>query len=154
MLFANKSASPLKESLAYSLVSLLVLRALFSLLLQMVRCTMTIASTVFVQRWVTTRTKDNGRSLYLIWCFCWKCPSPSTVFELSVCLWFKKLFASATLYWTWFIITLCSKLWCIQQSLRILCNMWLWLLNLYDLGLYVGWFEILRGFTDYRVIRA
>jgi hypothetical protein len=28
------------------------------------------------------------------------------------------------------------------------------LLNLYDLGLYVGWFEILRGFTDYRVIRV
>jgi hypothetical protein len=22
---------------------------------------------------------------------------------------------------------------------------------LYDLGLYVGWFEILRGFTDYRL---
>jgi hypothetical protein len=25
---------------------------------------------------------------------------------------------------------------------------------LYDLGLYVGWFEICRGFTDYRVIQA
>jgi hypothetical protein len=25
---------------------------------------------------------------------------------------------------------------------------------LYDLGLYVSWFEILRGFTDYQVIRA
>jgi hypothetical protein len=31
-----------------------------------------------------------------------------------------------------------------------LCNMWLWLLNLYDLGLYVGWLEILGDFTDYR----
>jgi hypothetical protein len=30
----------------------------------------------------------------------------------------------------------------------------LWLLNFYDLDLYVGWFEIRRGFTDYRVIRA
>ena len=28
------------------------------------------------------------------------------------------------------------------------------LLNFYDLGLYVNWFEILCGFTDYRVIRA
>jgi hypothetical protein len=57
MLFANESASSLKESLVYSLVSLyfglirlslaeyfLVLRALFSLLLQMVRCTTAIAS--------------------------------------------------------------------------------------------------------------
>jgi hypothetical protein len=25
---------------------------------------------------------------------------------------------------------------------------------MYDLGLYVGWFEILRGFTDYQVIQA
>jgi hypothetical protein len=27
----------------------------------------------------------------------------------------------------------------------------LWLLNLYDHGLYVGWFEILRDFMDYQV---
>jgi hypothetical protein len=26
--------------------------------------------------------------------------------------------------------------------------------ELVDLGLYVGWFEILHGFTDYRVIQA
>jgi hypothetical protein len=70
MLFANESASPLKESLAYSLVSFyfglrrvslaeyfLVLRALFPLLLQMVRCTTGIASTACTLRWVTTRTK-------------------------------------------------------------------------------------------------
>jgi hypothetical protein len=70
MLFANESASPLKESLAYSLVShyfglrqvslaeyFLVLRALFPLLLQMVRCITTIASTVYILGWVTTRTK-------------------------------------------------------------------------------------------------
>jgi hypothetical protein len=70
MLFTNKLASPLKENLAYSLVSLyfslswvslakyiLVLRALFPLLLQMARCIMDIASTVFIPRWVTTRTK-------------------------------------------------------------------------------------------------
>ena len=62
--------SPPKESLAYSFVSLyfclsrvslaeyiLVLRALFPLLLQMVRCTMVIASTVSTQLWATTRTK-------------------------------------------------------------------------------------------------
>jgi hypothetical protein len=68
--FANESASPLKESLAYSLVSLyfslrrvslaeyfLVLRALFPLLLQMIRCTMVIASTACTLRWATTRTK-------------------------------------------------------------------------------------------------
>jgi hypothetical protein len=65
----NESASPLKESLAYSLeplyfhlrrVSLaeyiLVLRALFPLLLQMVRCNIVIASTISIQRWATTRT--------------------------------------------------------------------------------------------------
>jgi hypothetical protein len=68
--FVNESASLLKESLAYFLVSLyfslrrvslaeylLVLRALFSLLLQMVRCTMDIASIVCILRWATTRTK-------------------------------------------------------------------------------------------------
>jgi hypothetical protein len=68
--FANESASSIKESLAYSLVSLyfslrrvslveyfLVLRALFSLLLQMVRCTTVIASTACILRWATTRTK-------------------------------------------------------------------------------------------------
>jgi hypothetical protein len=78
MLFANESASPLKESLAYSLVSFyfglrrvslaeyfLVLRALFPLLLQMVRCIMAIASTACILRWVTTRTK--GRvTLYVL----------------------------------------------------------------------------------------
>jgi hypothetical protein len=69
MLFANESASPLKESLAYTLVSLyfrlrrvslaeyiLVLRALFPLLLQMIRCTMDIVSIVCIPRWVTIRT--------------------------------------------------------------------------------------------------
>jgi hypothetical protein len=78
MLFAKESASPLKESLAYSLVSLyfglrqvslaeylLVLRALFPLLLQMVRCTTAIASTACIRRWVTTRTKGNGHSVCL-----------------------------------------------------------------------------------------
>jgi hypothetical protein len=68
--FANDSASQLKESLAYSLVSLyfslrrvslaeyfLVLRALFLLLLQMTRCIMDIASTACTLQWVTTRTK-------------------------------------------------------------------------------------------------
>jgi hypothetical protein len=68
--FANELASPLKESLAYSLVSLyfslrrvslaeyfLILRALFLLLLQMVRCITDIASTAYTLRWVTTRIK-------------------------------------------------------------------------------------------------
>jgi hypothetical protein len=68
--FTNESASPLKESLAYSLVSLyfslrrvslaeyfLILRVLFPLLLQMVRCTTVIASIAYTLRWTTTRTK-------------------------------------------------------------------------------------------------
>jgi hypothetical protein len=68
--FTNESASPLKESLAYLLVSLyfslrwvslakyfLILRVLFPLLLQMVRCTTVIASTAYTLRWATTRTK-------------------------------------------------------------------------------------------------
>jgi hypothetical protein len=79
MLFTNESASPLKEILAYSLVSLyfglrwvslaeyfLILRALFPLLLQMVRCIMDIASTAYTWRWATTRTKGNGLSILLI----------------------------------------------------------------------------------------
>jgi hypothetical protein len=78
MLFANESASPLKEILAESLVSLyfglrrvslakyfLVLKALFPLLLQMVRCTTAIASTACIRRRVTIRTKDNGHSVCL-----------------------------------------------------------------------------------------
>jgi hypothetical protein len=61
VLFATESANPTKESLACSLVSLisglrwlslaeylLVFRALFSLLLQMVKCTMTIALTACI----------------------------------------------------------------------------------------------------------
>jgi hypothetical protein len=68
--FANESASPLKENLAYSLVSLyfslrwvslakyfLILRTLFSLLLQMARCILGIASTDCTLRWATARTK-------------------------------------------------------------------------------------------------
>jgi hypothetical protein len=164
--FTNESASPLKESLEYLLVSLyfslrrvslaeyfLVLRVLFPLLLQMVRCITSIASTVCILRWATTRTKGNGRFVYLIWCFCWKWLSPGIVSELKVYV-ALKLFASTISLWTWFVITLCFKLRCIQLMLRILCNIWLWLLNLYDLGLYVDWFEILRGFTDYRIIWA
>jgi hypothetical protein len=151
MLFVNELVSSLKESLAYSLVSLyfslrrvsldeyfLVLRALFPLLLQMVRCTTGIASTVCTLRWATTRTKGNGRSIYLIWCFCWKWLSRGTVSELKVCV-ALKLFAFAVSLWTWFVITLSSKLRCIQLMLRTLCNMWLWQLNLYDFGLYVDW---------------
>jgi hypothetical protein len=77
--FTNELASSLKKSLAYSLVSFyfglrrvslaeyfLVLRALFPLLLQMVRCITNIASTACTRRWVTTRTKGNGRSIFLI----------------------------------------------------------------------------------------
>jgi hypothetical protein len=132
--FANEWASPLKESLEYLLVSLyfslrrislteyfLVLRVLFPLLLQMVKCITGIASTACILRWATTRTKGNGRSVYLIWCFCWKWLSPDTVYELKVCV-ALKLFASAISLWTWFVITLCSKLRCIQLMLRILCN--------------------------------
>jgi hypothetical protein len=78
MLFANELASPLKESLAYSLVSLyfglrwvslaeyfLVLKTLFPLLLQMIRCTTVIASIACTWRWPTTRIKGNSRSVCL-----------------------------------------------------------------------------------------
>jgi hypothetical protein len=162
MLFANESGSPLNKALhtpwcrfifglrQISLAEyLLVLRMLFPLLLQIVKCTTAIASTICIRWWATTRTKGNGRSVFLIWCFCWKWLLFGTIYEPKVCVWFMKLFASATLLWTWVVITLCSKLWCNQLSLRTLCNMWRWLLNLYDLGLYVGWFEIIYGFTDY-----
>jgi hypothetical protein len=167
MLFCKTSqASPLYKSLACSLVSfisslwwvslaeyLLVLRALFPLLLQMVRCTMGIASTVCTRRWATTRTNGNGHSVYLILCFCGLWLPVGTVFELSVCV-VLKLLASAMLIWIRVVITLCSELRCIQLSLRTLCTIWLWLLNQYDLGWNVGWLEILRDFTESQVIRA
>jgi hypothetical protein len=166
MLFATELANPTKESLAYSLVSLifglrrvslaeyhLILRVLFPLLLQMVRCTMDIASIVCIQRWATTRTKGNGHFVYLIPCFCGIWLPASTVSELSVCV-VLKLLASAMLIWTWVVIPLCSELRCIQLSLRTLCNLWRWLLNQYDLGWNVGWFEILRDFTESRIVRA
>jgi hypothetical protein len=99
MLFCKTSqASPLYKSLACSLVSfisglwwvslaeyLLVLRALFPLLLQMVRCTMGIASTVCTRRWATTRTNGNGHSVHLIPCFCGRWLPVGTVSKLSVC---------------------------------------------------------------------
>jgi hypothetical protein len=99
MLFCKTSqASPLYKSLAYYLVSfisgfwwvslaeyLLVLRALFPLLLQMVRYTIGIASTVCIRRWATTRTNGNGHSVHLIPCFCGLWLPASTVSELSVC---------------------------------------------------------------------
>jgi hypothetical protein len=167
MLFCKTSqASPLYKSLAYSLVSfisglwrvslaeyLLVLRALFLLLLQMVRCTMGIASTVYTRRWVTTRTNGNGHSVYLIPCFCGLWLPAGTVSKLSVCV-VLKLLASAMLIWTRVVISLCSELQCIQLLLRTLCTMWRWLLNQYDLGWNVGWLEILRDFTESRVVRA
>jgi hypothetical protein len=131
----------------------LVLRALFPLLLQMVRCTTVIASTAYTLWWVTTRTKGMVTPYVFIWCFCWKWLSSGTVSELNVCV-VLKLFGSATLLWTWFVITLCFKLRCISVLLWTLRNIWRWLLNLYDLGLYNGWFETLRCFTDYQVIRA
>jgi hypothetical protein len=75
MLFANESASLLKGSLAYSLVSLyfglrrvslaeyfLVFGALFPLL--MVRCITDIATTVCTRRWATIRTNGNVRSVF------------------------------------------------------------------------------------------
>jgi hypothetical protein len=138
-------ASPLYKGLAYSLVSfisslwrvslaeyLLVLRALFPLLLQMVRCTMVIASTVYIRRWTTTSTKGNGHSVCLLSCFCGLWLPAGTVSELSVCG--LKLLASAILIWTHVVITFYSELRCIQLSLRTLCSMWLWLLNQYDLS--------------------
>jgi hypothetical protein len=118
---------------------LLVLRALFPLLLQMVKCTTATALTVCIQRWATTRTKDNGHSVSPLWCFCWRWLPTGTVSELNVCV--LKLLASAMSFWTCVVITLCSELRCIQLSLRTLCNMWRWLLNQYDLGLYVSWLK-------------
>jgi hypothetical protein len=161
----TSQVSPLYKSLACSLVSfisglwwvslaeyLLVLRALFPLLLQMVRCTMGIASTVCTRQWATTRTNDNGHSVYLIPCFCRLWLPVGTVSEPSVCGFKTTCFRYVI--WTCVVITLCSKLRCIQLSLRTLCTMWRWLLNQYDLGWNVGWLEILRDFTESRIVRA
>jgi hypothetical protein len=138
-------ANPLYKDLAYTLVSfisgfwrvslaeyLLVLGALFPLLLQMVRCTIVIASTVCIRRWATTRTKGNGHSARLISCFCGQWLPAGTITELSVCG--LKLLVSAMLLWTRVVITSYSELRCIQLFLRTFYSMWLWLLNRYDLG--------------------
>jgi hypothetical protein len=121
---------------------LLVLRALFPLLLQMVKCTTAIALTVCIRRWTTTRTKGNGHSVSFIWCFCGRWLLTGTVSELNVCVWFQNYLLLLCQFELGFVITLCSKLRCIQLSLRTLCNMWRWLLNLYDLGLYIGYERI------------
>jgi hypothetical protein len=167
MLLTNESASPLKESLAYSLVSLyfrlrwvslaeyiLVLRVCFS-----TYCRWADVLWLLYQLpvscdgwWLGPRAWSLHMSylmLLLDMTISWHCSSTK-----CVCVWSLKLFASTTLLWTWFVIILCFKLWCISMMLQTLCNMWLWLLNLYDLGWYVGWFEIRCDFTDYRVIRA
>jgi hypothetical protein len=165
LLCKTSQTSPLYKSLAYSLVSfisglwrvslaeyLLVLRALFSLLLQMVRCTMVIASTVCILRWAITRTKGNGHSVHLISCFCGLWLPAGTISEQSVCG--LKLLASTMLIWTRVVITFYSELRCIQLSLQNLCSMWLWLLNQYDLGwMLVGLksFMISRNLGLYRL---
>jgi hypothetical protein len=146
MLFCKTSqASPPYKSIAYSLVSfifglrrvslaeyLLVLRALFPLLLQMVKCTTATILTVCIQRWVTTRTTGNGHSVSPLWCFYWRWLPTCTVSELSVCV---KTTCFRYVFWTCVVITLCFELRCIQLSLRTLGNMWRWLINQYDLSL-------------------
>jgi hypothetical protein len=128
---------------------LLVLKALFPLLLQMVKCTTATALTACIQRWATTRTKGIGHSVSPLWCLCWRWLLTGTLFWTKcVCMSVLKLLASAMSFWTCVVITLCSELRCIQLSLQTLCNMWRWLLNQYDLGWNVGWFEILRDFTE------
>jgi hypothetical protein len=166
MLFTNELVSPLKKALhipwcrfifglrRVSLAEyLLVLRTLFPLLLRWSNVLRLLhqlsvfgvgrqlrSRTIVVPYFLSDAFVENG---YLL-----------ALYLNQKCVCFMKIFASATLLWTWVLITLCSKLRCIQLSLRTLCNMWWWLLNLYDLGLYVGWFKILCGFIDYRVIRT
>jgi hypothetical protein len=161
MLFCKTGqASPLYKSLAYPLMSfisslwwvslaeyLLVLRALFSLLLQMVRCTMGIASTVCTRRWVTTRTNDNGHSVYLIPCFCGLWLPTGTISELSVCG-FK---------------TTCLR----YVNLNSCCNNFIFWTLMYstvianfmyhvtvDAKSVRSWLEILHDFMESRVVRT
>jgi hypothetical protein len=149
MLFANESTSPLKESLAYFLVSLyfslrwvslaeyiLVLRVCFPTC-----CRWANVLWLFYQLlvsyngwWLGPRAWSLHMSYLMLLLgitINWHCISN------YVCVWSLKLIASAMLLWTWFVITLYFKLRCISMVLRTLCNMWLWLLNLYDLGWYV-----------------
>jgi hypothetical protein len=76
-------------------------------------------------------------------CFCWN------LTLVLACIWIKKklvsnYFASTTL-WTWVVITLWNSDLC-WITCNNGCNMWLVMLNHYDLGLYIGWFEIPRDF--------
>jgi hypothetical protein len=166
MLFCKTSqASLLYKSLAYSLMSfisglwrvslagyLLVLRALFPLLLQMVRCTMGIASTVCIRRWATIRTKGNSHSVRLISCFCGLWLPAGTVSELSVCGFKTTCFryiklnscCNSFLFWTPMYSTLVANFMYHVTVAAKSVRSWL----------DVGWFEILRDFTESRVVRA
>jgi hypothetical protein len=48
-------------------------------------------------------------------------------------------------FWTWVVMTLlnCDVCW---TTCKKGCKMWLVMMNHYDLGLYVGWFEIPHDF--------
>ena len=93
-----------------------------------------------------------GMIIYVVlsYCFCWIWLWNWFVFELSVCDGLKLLYFRYL--WTCFVITMCTLMYeVLVNYLWNGCNMWLFMLNYYDLGcVQVG----LKSFTvsvDYRV---
>jgi hypothetical protein len=111
---------------------------------------MVAASTVFSLRGI--RTSLSGMvsvSVSHLECFCGIWLWTGYLSELLV-LWFWNYVASATLN---LVCNNLFELWCMWVPARYLWNVvtgdvlcWI----MYDLGLFVGWFEILYDFIDYR----
>jgi hypothetical protein len=111
MLFANESASPLKESLAYSLVLLyfslrrvsiaeyLLILRVCPHLLQMGRCTMATVSTACILRWVVTRTKGMVAPYVLHDAFVGLDYLLALYFELRVCVYEVSNYLLSLLYY-------------------------------------------------------
>ena len=120
------------------------------LLLQMVRCSMGIAQLASTLRMGMSRSW--ARSIYLSYLYAIiGCDvGPGTMFQLSVRLWTKTLFASAIWIWTWYC-NIYFVLRCNLLFVNLCTTMNCCMLNSIRSGLY-GWkIEILRDFTDYRV---
>jgi hypothetical protein len=119
-------------------------------LLQMTSSIMAAASIVFSLRGMMTRPLGMvSVSVSHLKCFCRIWLWTGYVSELLV-LWSRNFVASATLN---LVCNNLFKLWCMWAAANYLWNVvtgdvlcWI----MYDLGMFVGWFEILRDFVDYR----
>ena len=105
-------------------------------------CTTATLSTALLLQWM--RNKTMGMViLYIISPLCfWLEMTVKTGYVSKLLLMsFRTMLLPLLL--TDVVITM-LELWCMTNYLWACCNMWLVCWIMYDLGLYVGWFEILR----------